>query len=125
MPSRSDYPTMLDCKHVILLNPPPTMGDEVFCRRCNGYRFVVIVATEWSVRCDVCRYGRKYGADEESTRRAASRHADIRTHAVWVRFGGKAVDLVQPSGQEAHLPEVSRWLQANPSHSQVLKNLRP
>lgn len=83
MANTFSYVASLVCGHSVTYPPdaaPPRVMDLVLCPRCSKYQRVV--PNEWSIRCQGCRLGRKFGADETNARRVAIRHAAKFHHPV-------------------------------------------
>ena len=86
---------MLRCNYPLLFYPAPTVGDIVYCRRCEDYRDVVVSEREYSWVCPQCRnYRKQYGADRRGAIRGASKHAQAFTHVVDVYKGPSKVDTI-------------------------------
>lgn len=76
---------VLRCGHTISLSPPPKRGDEVYCTRCQDWRLVGIIPDpEYRAKCEVCKFGRRYGAEKWAAEYAAKRHQDKTGHFVMV-----------------------------------------
>jgi hypothetical protein len=88
---------------------PPAIGDEVYCRLCNDYRFVTYRSTNYRAKCVDCNYGRYYGSDKEWAMRQGSKHARRYTHRVKVFQANHPEywDLIDPRQPELSYPPVS------------------
>lgn len=92
------YICLLQCHHTAFFDPPPKLGDRVFCRQCQGYSIVERVNLEWMFRCATCRYVSRYGTDELGARRGAAKHAHKRTsHMIELWQGGKIIETIGPA----------------------------
>ena len=119
--SMTKYLAMLDCGHTVKFHPAPTLGDEVWCRRCGKYATVGNLTEEWTVRCTACIYGRSYGADQDEARRAAYRHASRRDHHVRLLKGWKVVSTLDPGNLP--MPWYLDWLASNRQHAASLRSI--
>lgn len=99
--SKASGISQLDCNHVALLRPTPSVEDTVFCRRCREYRKVTKAAFDWSLYCASCRMARRYGQDERTCRLVAGRHAIKYQHKLLIKAGGEVVDEVAPPVTES------------------------
>lgn len=89
------YP--LSCGHAVIYEPPPTVGDTVYCRICDDYHVVMKskrrpgpqVKREKKnvgrtrVECNDCKFVRTYPTQKEAKTRAQS-HAIRLNHTVIV-----------------------------------------
>lgn len=76
---------VLRCGHTLTLKPPPERGDEVYCTRCQNWQMIGIIPDpEYRAKCEVCKFGRRYGAEKWAAEYAARRHQDSTGHFVKV-----------------------------------------
>ena len=133
-PKRSEtrVMTVLDCHHTVKFEPPGTVGDLVWCKRCTKYRVVEQTIPEWSIYCldKTCHYAKYFGADELTARRMASRHAVHMSHRVSVREGYRVRSIMDSRGDQPRSPKTGKnvtisilsWLTDNPDHVQSLRH---
>jgi transposase-like protein len=116
--------TSLRCGHTAIYEPRPTVGAEVYCRRCNAYTKVAISVDEWSWHCPACHYSRSFGADEAGTYHSARRHQRKHHHVVLVRKGYDVKDTMGPEGQNelSVAEERIQWVKQT-GHQSSLKAL--
>jgi len=109
-----------DCRHTALFNPPPIIGDAVWCRRCQSYRSVGRLVDEWTIRCFRCNLSRAYGEDEQGARAAVGRHRLRYTgHVVALSKGPR---LVETFGVDER-PDYLQWVDSHPLHQGSLRAL--
>jgi hypothetical protein len=65
----------------------PSVGDEIYCRRCEAAVMVFAAQDEISVRCTECRYIRPFGQAMVTAETAASVHAIKKNHTVAIYDG--------------------------------------
>jgi hypothetical protein len=81
---------------VAKFDPPAKLGNEVYCRRCEKYVYVLVAVIEWRIKCLDCSLGHRFGDDETSARRAAIRHVGKRQdHVVDVFRADKLIATVK------------------------------
>jgi hypothetical protein len=98
---------LVSCGHTVLYEPPyPTVNEDVYCRACMKFRFVVKLLEPYSIRCNHCNLSRTYGADLLAAEHAAGRHvARVPRAVVTISKGGEVVCVVkQDEGQMSLLP---------------------
>lgn len=96
---------ILTCKHQVDFEPPATIGDEVYCRKCATYR-TVEREIEGLIRahCRQCPYTRYYGTDETQAGMGASRHSlRYTTHDIDIERDGSVIRTISMK-DEATLP---------------------
>lgn len=76
---------VLSCNHTVSFRCPwPTKGQIVTCTRCRMGRTISYRIREVVADCSTCQYHRSFGADEDTARRRAVRHARMHAHDVTV-----------------------------------------
>ncbi len=112
---------ILTCKHEVTFDPPPSIGDEVYCRRCGLYRIVSQELTGMiRVNCRQCPYCRYYGTDERTANLGASKHSlRMPTHEIDIERDGKLIRTVSmmdvetlPFVVETLKTQEDRWVRA-------------
>lgn len=95
----------LTCQHeASFIAPAPRKGDIVYCRRCGDYRHVLSAEHEYTVKCDSCRLGRRFGQDLGAARLVASRHVVLQPgHTVSVMNGERLQETVATSLEQGML----------------------
>jgi hypothetical protein len=83
------------CRHSAFFDPAPLHGDEVYCRKCEDWRMVMVTVAEWRIRCRSCHLSHRYGEDETSARRTAIKHV--------ARFAGHTVVIFQGDRLDAEV----------------------
>lgn len=92
---RGSGEVLLTCRHRACFDPPAREGDEVYCRECREWRWVLLALMEYRVKCENCRMGHRFGDDEDGALRSAARHVNkYQSHAVNVTREGELVERV-------------------------------
>lgn len=93
---------VLSCLHTLTFDTPaPSVGEYVFCFRCNAYRRAAQVPDAYTVDCLDCTRGRKeYSGNHLRAEIAADKHArKFPGHRVRVLNRGEVLS------ERAHAPE--------------------
>ena len=88
---------LLTCRHLQEFRPPPVIGDTVYCHRCRDYRDVVVLQSDYAVRCRGCKYGRKFGRAMWAADQSARKHGELRGHVV-DRYDGTTLEWTYTPG---------------------------
>jgi hypothetical protein len=91
--------SLLRCGHSVFFDPPPKVGEEVYCRRCGDYSRVKVSSEEWAWHCPVCKTTRPHGTDEARARRSGRTHQRKYHHVVLLRQGYATKEVLGPEGQ--------------------------
>lgn len=91
---------LLHCRHTQEFRPAPEIGDEVYCRRCHGYRHVLALQSDYRARCRDCNYSRPFGRAMFAADGAARRHGDKKGHTVDRYDGSKLEWTYEPGGPQ-------------------------
>jgi hypothetical protein len=86
---------LLDCFHTAYWKAEhlPTIGDEVYCFRCQKPREVMQAPDAYKIKCNGCTYAHRFGMDEDGARIAANRHiAKHQSHSMVLLQGTREVD---------------------------------
>jgi hypothetical protein len=88
---------ILRCDHSrMFLSNTPKLGDRIYCYSCDDMRIVVKWGDEYHIRCEQCRYSRRFGQDNFSANVFAAKHMATRRHTIGVWFGQKNLRNVAP-----------------------------
>lgn len=70
----TEYSIPITCGHPYRSRqkPPPTLGEEVWCKTCR--RWVVVLGNPWIIDCQLCRYTRSSGIVWEWAEQQARKH---------------------------------------------------
>lgn len=99
MNNTGNYIALLLCGHTAFYDPPPTAGEEVYCRRCATYTLVKLASQEYSWQCPTCHIGRKFGSDIGAARNSGRRHQRRYHHVTVLRKGYETVEVIGPEGE--------------------------
>lgn len=124
----------LRCEHVLefaLADWAPSLGELVWCVRCEKYQRVAVAPHRYRAKCRTCSWGTstrpsKMRADAD---RAAERHHKRRGHRVYVLDGNVVVGTLgeRPRRDPAHYRTVlERLYERDPALAEkFLRNLEP
>lgn len=106
--NKRKYQVLLSCNHSTLYPfPPPTTGDEVYCRRCAAYALVTVTEDTWRIQCEACTYSRNEGVLKHRATHAADRHsARYPGHVVAVFKGPRLLYKTAKRSQQISLEDL-------------------
>lgn len=81
----------------------PEEGELLWCKHCREYMEATII-DEFRVRCQNCRFSRRYGTAELTALTKATHHALTKMHEVVVTRGQEIVEKISPGGIQQVLP---------------------
>lgn len=122
LPGTARYISLLRCGHTAFYDPAPSIGDEVYCRRCGDYTKVRTAQWEVYWHCAACPLTKPFGTDELEARRSGRRHQRKYHHVVVLKRGYDTIEVLGPTG-EAELSVAQERIEWTRTHQGALKAL--
>lgn len=84
----------MECHHRIeFITSPPTLGELIWCARCQLVRMVTVAPAEYRISCTSCSYGRRFGEDYKTAERKAAEHSMKKDHDIKIMNGTEEVAI--------------------------------
>lgn len=103
-------PIILKCSHEIMFAMcPPKVGERIYCYRCDDMQRVVDDTRQYIIKCQECRYTRRFGQCLLPAEVYASKHMATRSHVIHLLYNGVIEQTRTPDRLTLDLEGVPLW----------------